>query len=160
MACTTARRLQSILPHSAALALGARSVGRGGKDSYAGADRKSRAADQWPRCLRSGVGRVHAGRPFSFSRRICGGWCAIRKPAAGSSSTSMLVRGQVLGVVGYGGIGQETARLARALGMQSNGVARGARVSGSDPLLERVFAPNQSARNAEPVGLRAGFDPA
>ena len=52
------------------------------------------------------------------------------------------VRGQVLGVVGYGGIGQETARLARALGMRVMALRRRAS-TGTDPLLERIFAPNQ-----------------
>ena len=50
-------------------------------------------------------------------------------------------RGQVLGVVGYGEIGRETARLARALGMKVAAVRRRAGLSASDPTLERVYPP-------------------
>lgn len=52
-----------------------------------------------------------------------------------------LVRGQVLGVVGYGDIGRETARLARALGMKIVAVRRNAAKADSD--VERVYSPDQ-----------------
>jgi len=52
-----------------------------------------------------------------------------------------LVRGQVLGVVGFGDIGRETARLARALGMRIVAVRRRPALAGGDPLVERVYSP-------------------
>jgi phosphoglycerate dehydrogenase-like enzyme len=52
------------------------------------------------------------------------------------------LRGQTLGVVGYGGIGRETARLAHALGMKVMAVRRRAPAE-EDPLLERSFAREQ-----------------
>ncbi len=51
------------------------------------------------------------------------------------------IRGHVLGVVGYGEIGRETARLARALGMKVVAVRRRAALSVSDRDLERVYPP-------------------
>ena len=45
----------------------------------------------------------------------------------------ILIRGRVLGVVGYGEIGRETARLARALGMKVVAVRRRTALSASDP---------------------------
>ncbi len=51
------------------------------------------------------------------------------------------LRGRTVGIVGYGGIGQETARLAHALGMKVVALRRRARLSTADPLLERVFPP-------------------
>jgi phosphoglycerate dehydrogenase-like enzyme len=53
------------------------------------------------------------------------------------------VRGQVLGLVGYGGIGQDAARLARAIGMRVIAVRRRKGLSEHDPVLDRVFAPDQ-----------------
>ena len=53
------------------------------------------------------------------------------------------VRGQVLGVVGYGGIGQETARLAHGLGMKVMAVRRRKERSSDDSIVEGVFAPEQ-----------------
>ncbi|HTW64035.1 MAG TPA: D-2-hydroxyacid dehydrogenase [Bryobacteraceae bacterium] len=53
------------------------------------------------------------------------------------------LREQTLGVVGYGGIGQETARLAHALGMKVLATRRRAPSEGSDPLVERSFAREQ-----------------
>ena len=47
------------------------------------------------------------------------------------------VRQQVLGIVGFGGIGRETARLARALGMQVHAVRR--RTGGDNSLADRIF---------------------
>jgi len=53
-----------------------------------------------------------------------------------------LVRGQVMGVVGFGDIGRETARLARALGMRI--VAIRSRPSANvEPEAERVLSPAQ-----------------
>lgn len=49
------------------------------------------------------------------------------------------VRGHTLGIVGYGGIGQETARLARAVGMKVIAIRRRKELAGSDPVLDRVF---------------------
>jgi len=54
-----------------------------------------------------------------------------------------LVRGQSLGVIGYGGIGQETGHLAHALGMQVMALRRRTERSKDDPDLDRVFAPGQ-----------------
>jgi len=51
-----------------------------------------------------------------------------------------LVRGQVLGVVGFGDIGRQTARLARALGMKIVAVRRRP-AAGGEAELERVFSP-------------------
>ncbi|HXA67191.1 MAG TPA: D-2-hydroxyacid dehydrogenase [Bryobacteraceae bacterium] len=51
------------------------------------------------------------------------------------------IRGHVLGVVGYGEIGRETARLARSLGMKVFAVRRRAGLSASDRDLERVYPP-------------------
>jgi phosphoglycerate dehydrogenase-like enzyme len=51
------------------------------------------------------------------------------------------IRGHVLGVVGYGEIGRETARLARAMGMKVVAVRRRAGLSAGDRDLERVYPP-------------------
>ena len=51
------------------------------------------------------------------------------------------LRRQVLGIVGYGEIGRESARLARALGMQAYALRR--RVTEPDPYVDRMFASNQ-----------------
>jgi len=51
------------------------------------------------------------------------------------------IRGQVLGVVGYGEIGRETGRLARALGMKVVAVRRRVGLSASDRDLERAYPP-------------------
>jgi phosphoglycerate dehydrogenase-like enzyme len=52
-----------------------------------------------------------------------------------------LVRGQVLGVVGFGDIGRETARLARSLGMRIVAVRRRPAAASGEPEVERVFSP-------------------
>ncbi|HUJ48948.1 MAG TPA: D-2-hydroxyacid dehydrogenase [Bryobacteraceae bacterium] len=49
------------------------------------------------------------------------------------------IRKQVLGIVGYGGIGRETARLASALGMQVHAVRRRPADSDGDPFVDRMF---------------------
>lgn len=48
------------------------------------------------------------------------------------------IRKQILGIVGYGEIGRETARLAHALGMKVFAVRR--RATGPDPYLDHMFA--------------------
>jgi phosphoglycerate dehydrogenase-like enzyme len=53
----------------------------------------------------------------------------------------LMVRGQVLGIVGYGEIGRATAKLAHALGLRV--VATRRRASETDPLLDRLYAPDQ-----------------
>ena len=49
-----------------------------------------------------------------------------------------LIRGQTLGIVGYGEIGRETARLAHALGMKVAATRRKAWAA-TEPLLERMY---------------------
>jgi phosphoglycerate dehydrogenase-like enzyme len=49
------------------------------------------------------------------------------------------IRKQVLGIVGYGEIGRETARLARALGLQIHAVRRRATDSSADSYVHRQF---------------------
>jgi phosphoglycerate dehydrogenase-like enzyme len=53
------------------------------------------------------------------------------------------LRDQTLGVVGYGGIGRETARLAHALGMKVLALRRRTPSSETDPILERSFTREQ-----------------
>lgn len=53
------------------------------------------------------------------------------------------VRGHVVGIVGYGEIGRETGRLARALGMKVVAVRRRHALSAGDPDLERSYPPEQ-----------------
>ena len=53
------------------------------------------------------------------------------------------LRGQTLGIVGYGGIGREAARLAHALGMKILAVRRRTPSSDDDPVLERSFTLDQ-----------------
>ncbi|HEV8041084.1 MAG TPA: D-2-hydroxyacid dehydrogenase [Bryobacteraceae bacterium] len=52
-----------------------------------------------------------------------------------------LIRGQVLGIVGFGDIGRESARLARAFGMKVVATRRRAALSHQDPDLERTYPP-------------------
>jgi phosphoglycerate dehydrogenase-like enzyme len=47
--------------------------------------------------------------------------------------------GKVMGVVGYGEIGRECARLAKALGVKIHATRRKPELSKDDPLLDRVF---------------------
>lgn len=49
------------------------------------------------------------------------------------------IRGKTVGIVGYGEIGQEVARLARALGMKIVATRRRAALSKEDPGLERSY---------------------
>jgi len=53
------------------------------------------------------------------------------------------LRGQALGVIGYGGIGRETARLAHALGMKILALRRRTPSAENDPILERSFTRDQ-----------------
>lgn len=50
-----------------------------------------------------------------------------------------LIRGRTVGIVGYGDIGRESARLAHALGMKVVALRRKAVLSNADPNLERVY---------------------
>ncbi len=58
------------------------------------------------------------------------------------SLTVELVRGKTFGVVGYGGIGREAARLAAALGMRVIALRRRPQTE-KDSLAERIYAPHQ-----------------
>jgi phosphoglycerate dehydrogenase-like enzyme len=49
--------------------------------------------------------------------------------------------GKIMGVVGYGEIGRECARLAHALGMKIYAVRRKPQNSTGDPILDRIFPP-------------------
>jgi phosphoglycerate dehydrogenase-like enzyme len=53
------------------------------------------------------------------------------------------LRGQTLGVIGYGGIGRETARLAHSLGMKVLALRRRTPSAENDPILERSFTRDQ-----------------
>jgi phosphoglycerate dehydrogenase-like enzyme len=53
------------------------------------------------------------------------------------------LRGQTLGVIGYGGIGSEAGRLAHALGMKVVALRRRTPSSVSDPVLDRSFTRDQ-----------------
>ena len=53
------------------------------------------------------------------------------------------LRDQTLGIVGYGGIGRETARLAHALGMKVIALRRRPPSSEPNPILERSFTREQ-----------------
>ena len=53
------------------------------------------------------------------------------------------LRGQTLGVIGYGGIGRETARLAKAIGMKVIAVRRRTPAEENDPVLERSYTRDQ-----------------
>jgi len=49
------------------------------------------------------------------------------------------LRGKTMGVVGYGEIGRECARLAKALGVRIYATRRKTALSAEDPLLDRIF---------------------
>jgi phosphoglycerate dehydrogenase-like enzyme len=48
---------------------------------------------------------------------------------------------RVMGIVGYGAIGRECALLARGLGMKIHALRRNPERSAADPLLDRIFGP-------------------
>jgi phosphoglycerate dehydrogenase-like enzyme len=50
---------------------------------------------------------------------------------------------RVMGVVGYGEIGRECALLAKGLGVKIHAIRRNPEKSASDPILERVFKPEE-----------------
>jgi phosphoglycerate dehydrogenase-like enzyme len=50
------------------------------------------------------------------------------------------VRGKTMGVVGYGEIGRECARLAKALGVKIYAIRRNPERSSDDPIVSRMFA--------------------
>ena len=56
-----------------------------------------------------------------------------------------MLEGKTLGIVGYGEIGQATAKLARAFGMRVLAIRRRASLSTDDPNLDGVCAPEQLA---------------
>jgi len=53
------------------------------------------------------------------------------------------VRGTTLGVVGYGEIGRESARVAHGLGMKIVALRRRTSLSADDPILSAVYAPDR-----------------
>jgi phosphoglycerate dehydrogenase-like enzyme len=53
------------------------------------------------------------------------------------------VRGQVLGIVGFGEIGRAAARLARAVGMKVHALRRRPGVSGDEPNIDRMHPPGE-----------------
>lgn len=50
---------------------------------------------------------------------------------------------RVMGVIGYGEIGRECAMLAKGLGLRIHALRRNPQRSADDPLLERIFKPDQ-----------------
>jgi phosphoglycerate dehydrogenase-like enzyme len=54
-----------------------------------------------------------------------------------------MVRGSTLGVIGFGGIGRESARLAAALGMRVIALRRRPASPGEDDIAERIYPPHQ-----------------
>lgn len=54
-----------------------------------------------------------------------------------------MLEGKTLGIVGYGEIGQSTAKLARAFGMRVLAIRRRTTLSTDDPNLDAVFTPEQ-----------------
>lgn len=59
------------------------------------------------------------------------------------SLTVEMVRGKTLGVVGYGGIGREAARLAAAIGMRVIALRRKPAEPGTDRIAERIYTPSE-----------------
>ncbi len=55
------------------------------------------------------------------------------------------LRGKIMGVVGYGEIGRECARLAKALGVKIYATRRNPERSQDDPILDRMFATSSVA---------------
>jgi phosphoglycerate dehydrogenase-like enzyme len=59
------------------------------------------------------------------------------------SLTVEMVRGKTLGVVGYGGIGREAARLASKIGMRVIALRRKPAEPGGDGIAERIYTPGE-----------------
>lgn len=59
------------------------------------------------------------------------------------SQTVEMVREKTFGVVGYGGIGRESARLAAAMGMRVIALRRRTALSDNDGIAERIYTPDQ-----------------
>jgi phosphoglycerate dehydrogenase-like enzyme len=57
--------------------------------------------------------------------------------------TVEMVRGSTFGVIGYGGIGRESARLAAAIGMRVIALRRHPVLPDKDDVAERIYAPHQ-----------------
>jgi phosphoglycerate dehydrogenase-like enzyme len=57
--------------------------------------------------------------------------------------TVEMVRGRTFGVVGYGSIGREAARLAAAIGMRVIALRRKPAESGGDGIAERIYTPGE-----------------
>jgi phosphoglycerate dehydrogenase-like enzyme len=55
---------------------------------------------------------------------------------------------KIMGIVGYGEIGRECALLAKPLGVKIYAVRRNPSRSANDPLLDKVFAPDQMSKMA------------
>lgn len=51
--------------------------------------------------------------------------------------------GKILGIVGYGEIGQECGRLAKALGVSVYAIRRKPELSSGDPVLDQIFGPDR-----------------
>jgi len=123
---------------------------------------------RWVHALSAGVEKVlfpeliESTIPFTNGRAVFGAALAeftvaamlffakelrrlVRQQEAGRWETFdvTFLRGKTFGVVGYGGIGREGARLAHALGMKVVAVRRRTALSSNDPLLERSFEPGQ-----------------
>jgi phosphoglycerate dehydrogenase-like enzyme len=53
------------------------------------------------------------------------------------------LRGKTMGIVGYGEIGRECARLAKALGVRIHAIRRNPERSQNDPIADRLFSPTE-----------------
>ena len=69
-----------------------------------------------------------------------------------------MVSGRTFGVIGYGGIGRECARLAAAMGMRVIALRRRPAESATDPIAERHLRAEPVARAARRIRLRFARD--
>ena len=53
------------------------------------------------------------------------------------------IHGQTIGIIGYGDIGQEIGKRAHGMGLKVHAVRRNAAQSAGDPILEKVYGPDQ-----------------
>jgi len=69
----------------------------------------------------------------------------VRQQEAGiwEQFESALLRGHMLGIVGYGEIGRAVAELARPFGMKISAIRRRPELSGSDPLIDAAYPPEK-----------------